>query len=620
MPTVSSSSTMSHVGGASPVMSARTVALSVALSLLVLLPSLFAHDDSWTFYSPSDRYPVAANGPPGQSKRGGANPPGHNKWGVAGKGPPGGRGPPGLAGGSPPGLHGKHPPGWNKVDEISSEGENLPDPDRESIHTPRPNNSGNDNDNRGPAGPDGYVPDSNRFPQNRQCRDGEFRCRNNECVPQSARCDNKADCRDSSDEELCFANRNQENGCVLPEPPEGGHYQLRGCESRHCTKRPGDTVPLNSILTYSCKDNYVLSGNTISVCVNNEWYEPPSCHKVCPPLNSTTVDITCSYQGETASCSERVLPGTRAALACKSSYKLPLTNDPAYREITCLEDGLWDQRVFRCLPECGTSIAHGNTLVVNGFQAKVGAFPWHVGIYGKKRMNQYEQICGGTLISNNLVVSAAHCFYDEVYNKPKDASDYAVAAGKHYRDWDTKEEYTQKSMVDSIRLGGRYMGARGNFAEDIALLKLKTPFELTTLVRPVCMDWDNLYEREQLQTGQAGKVVGWGKDIKGESTTSLQEIAMPFVPYQQCLSAVPFDFRGFITSDKFCAGHLNGSSVCEGDSGGGLSFEKNGLWYLRGIVSVSPVKGGSCDYNSYVGFTSISHFRDWIREAYVSDT
>lgn len=74
------------------------------------------------------------------------------------------------------------------------------------------------------------------------------------------------------------SNRNQESGCVLPEQPEGGRYQLGGCENARCTKSPGDTVALNSILTYSCKDNYVLSGNTISVCVKNEWYELPSCH------------------------------------------------------------------------------------------------------------------------------------------------------------------------------------------------------------------------------------------------------------------------------------------------------------------------------------------------------
>lgn len=58
------------------------------------------------------------------------------------------------------------------------------------------------------------------------------------------------------------------------------------------------------------------------------------------------------------------------------------------------------------------------------------------------------------------------------------------------------------------------------------------------------------------------QVVGWGKDIKGESTESLQEIDMPFVPYHQCLSAVPLDFQGFLTSDKFCAGHLNGKFTC----------------------------------------------------------
>ncbi|KAG5317254.1 LFC factor, partial [Pseudoatta argentina] len=579
-------------------------------------------------YGFSDRYETtASNGPPGHSKWSGntdlSGPPGHNKWGGGGKGSSGGRGPPGLGGGGPPGLGGggppgligKRPPGWNKVDtENSSEGENYPRPNSNENY---PGLNNNENYSQGPHGPGDRISDQNEYPQNRQCRDDEFRCGSNECLPRRVKCDNKNDCRDSSDEEFCMANRNNDDSCVLPEQPEGGHYELGGCDER-CDKRPGNTVPKNSFLNYTCESNYMLKGNTISVCVNNRWYQPPSCHKICSPLNSTSVDISCSYHGKTVSCSERILPGTQATLACKSSYKLPLTNDPAYRELTCLDDGLWDRRLFRCLPECGTSIAHGNTLIVNGFAARAGIFPWHVGIYAKENTGRYQQICGGTLINNNLVVSAAHCFYDEVYNKLYNESQYAVAAGKHYRDWNAREKYAQKSLVENIHAGGRYQGARGNFANDIALLKLKTPFELTTLVRPVCVDWDNTHEREQLQVGHSGKVVGWGKDIKGESTTSLQEIDMPFVPYDQCLSTVPQDFRGYLTSDKFCAGHLNGSSVCDGDSGGGLCFEKDGIWYLRGIVSVSPENKGTCDYNSYVGFTSISHFRDWIRQAYVN--
>lgn len=102
--------------------------------------------------------------------------------------------------------------------------------------------------------------------------------------------------------------------------------------------------------------------------------------------------------------------------------------------------------------------------------------------------------------------AAAHCVYDEVYNKLSSPHNYAVGAGKKYRDWNAREKYSQKSLVENIQLGGRYMGARGNFADDIALLKLRTAFELTTLVKPVCMDWDNEYEREQLQLGQSGKV------------------------------------------------------------------------------------------------------------------
>lgn len=81
-----------------------------------------------------------------------------------------------------------------------------------------------------------------------------------------------------------------------------------------------------------------------------------------------------------------------------------------------------------------------------------------------------------------------------------------MAAGKHYRDWYAREDYAQQSSVETIQAGGRYQGARGNFADDIALLKLKTPLELTTFVKPVCIDWDNTYEREQLQVGRAGKV------------------------------------------------------------------------------------------------------------------
>ncbi|XP_034195150.2 modular serine protease isoform X1 [Osmia lignaria lignaria] len=513
------------------------------------------------------------------------------------RGPPGGI-PPGLSGRVPPGLSGDAPPG-------KSQGKGQGKPGG------KPSWSGELIDEKEIMNSSQQLGDNEVY-----CKKNEFRCRNGECLPSTMRCDNKFDCRDSSDELDCVREAENETGCALPEQPEGGSYELGGC-GKPCPKRSGDKVPRNSILTYTCRPNYILNGSAVSVCVNDAWYNLSSCLRTCPSLNSNTVNILCTYQGNEVSCSDRIRPGTVATLSCKSSYKLPVTNDPGYRTVTCLEDGLWDRRLFRCLPECGTPVSHGNTLVVNGFEAKLGIFPWHVGIYSKDK-DEYEQICGGTLISNNLIISAAHCFYDEVYNKVNDKSQYAIAAGKHYRNWDANEQYAQKSMVKEILLPERYIGARANFAQDIALIKLITPFELTALVRPICIDWDSEYERVQLQVGQSGKSVGWGKTIKDTSSETLQEVNMPFVPYDQCLSAVPYDFRGYITSDKFCAGRLNGSSLCEGDSGGGLCFKIHETWYIRGVVSVSPVKADRCDYHSYTVFTSTDYFRDWIRAAYIN--
>ncbi|XP_046589799.1 modular serine protease isoform X3 [Neodiprion lecontei] len=481
-------------------------------------------------------------------------------------------------------------------------------------------------------------PLSNRGQGNKKCRGNQYTCQNRECVPRNARCNGINECQDGSDENNCQTGQSRPSqdsssdyttaapitptsgsttgGCILPEQPTGGRYELDSCK-RPCVPSTGSRVPLSSFLTYMCNEGYTLKGNNVSFCHNNEWYLPPTCVKTCSPLKSNSVDIICKLNGAIVSCESNISPGTKATLNCKHSYKLPLADDPVYRDLTCLEEGIWDRTLFRCLPECGTAVAHGNTLIVNGFKAKRGVFPWHVAIYQRNSPGSFMQICAGTLISPALVVSAAHCFYEDSINEVQDASNYAVAAGKYYRSYNAPETYVQKSMVKKIDVATRYYGASGNYAEDIALVHLETTFNLSTLVRPICMDWDNRYEREQLQNGKTGKAVGWGKTEAGVPSEELKEINLPFIPYQECVSAVPEEFKGYVTADKFCAGYLNGSSLCEGDSGGGLCFQLDGLWYLRGIVSVSPVSQNTCDNHYYTAFTNVGRFREWIRAAYI---
>jgi secreted trypsin-like serine protease len=67
---------------------------------------------------------------------------------------------------------------------------------------------------------------------------------------------------------------------------------------------------------------------------------------------------------------------------------------------------------------------------------------------------------------------------------------------------------------------------------------------------------------------------------------------------------------------------LTGSSVCNGDSGGGMVFPRQlndgtEVWMLRGIVSHSKLRGGHyniCDTKSYIIFTDVAEYLSWIYE------
>lgn len=91
---------------------------------------------------------------------------------------------------------------------------------------------------------------------------------------------------------------------------------------------------------------------------------------------------------------------------------------------------------------------------------------------------------------------------------------------------------------------------------------------------------------------------------------------MPVVTHEQCIWSNR-EFFSRVTSDtSFCAGFNNGSSVCNGDSGGGMVFKYNNKWYIRGIVSIGLALQNhfTCDPNHYAVFTDVAKFIDWIKQ------
>ena len=137
------------------------------------------------------------------------------------------------------------------------------------------------------------------------------------------------------------------------------------------------------------------------------------------------------------------MPGTEAEIRCRFGYLKPA--NALKSKLTCQESGNWSHVAFKCEAVCGKVARHSVPLQIGGKISNSTEVPWHVGIY----MNG-TQICGGTIISERLVISAAHCFSVATNNVHiVDYENYQVAAGKFLRGLNATE--TQETQVRGVK-------------------------------------------------------------------------------------------------------------------------------------------------------------------------
>ena len=208
-----------------------------------------------------------------------------------------------------------------------------------------------------------------------------------------------------------------------------------------------------------------------------------------------------------------------------------------------------------------------------------------VGIYilGKGMNEKETMICGGALIGNCYVLTAAHCL--KPYNNTAYKKDDVLAVVGNTDRWvDEKTEDTHK--VDKILIHPSYSPETLDY--DIAILKLSCNVTYNHYVRKVCMPDCNetagLYTTDKMCIA-----AGWGAtDYQvGQAfhlSTHLHHIELPVADKEACkkLSKLP------ITPRMFCAGDASGEKgVCKGDSGGPFvcKTESELEWVLTGVVS-----------------------------------
>ena len=213
----------------------------------------------------------------------------------------------------------------------------------------------------------------------------------------------------------------------------------------------------------------------------------------------------------------------------------------SFTTITSITYSCWSNSTCGC-----SSNSAVLTRIIGGEEAQTNTWGWAVSIRSRN-----NHICGGSLISSDLILTAAHCLVSI-----KTISSISVTAGSKYLSIINQQRFVSETYIHQNYNPNTYVN-------DIALIHLSSPFDMNDKALALICLPSNIIEYPTENT--AVVAIGWGvlSTVDRISSNTLQQVSLEIID----------------NNDTTCERSIHNESVqfCAGIPGGGKGIEHQSL-------------------------------------------